>query len=194
MPGRTLVVLVRGLNVGGHRSFRPSRLAARLRRLDVVSIGATGTFVVRKPSSRTGVRAAIARRLPFKAEIAVFDGREIAALLAGRPFARDPARPGVVRFVSVPARRSRTRPRLPVRIPARGRWLVRVHARAGRFVLGQYRRDMQVIGHLGSLDRVFGAPLITRNWNTFVSIGAALDRRDDRGAAGRAASPRGPGE
>ena len=40
-----LVVLLRGLNVGGHWSFRPSQLATQLAQLDVVNIGATGTRI-----------------------------------------------------------------------------------------------------------------------------------------------------
>jgi hypothetical protein len=33
-------------DVGGHRRFRPSVLAERLSKYDVVNVGATGTFVV----------------------------------------------------------------------------------------------------------------------------------------------------
>jgi hypothetical protein len=29
---------------------------------------------------------------------------------------------------------------------------------------------MKVIGYLGALDRVFGVPATTRNWNTIVTI------------------------
>ena len=39
-----LVVFLKGVNVGGHRTFRPSVLASRLAKLDVVNIGAAGTF------------------------------------------------------------------------------------------------------------------------------------------------------
>jgi uncharacterized protein (DUF1697 family) len=67
-----LVVLVRGVNVGGRR-FRPSTLAAQLTHLDVVSIGAAGTFVIRRPVSRARLRAELARRLPFNAEIVICD-------------------------------------------------------------------------------------------------------------------------
>jgi hypothetical protein len=59
------VVLLRGVNVGGHRTFRPSALAERLKHLDAVNIGAAGTFVIRRPVSRTQLRAELARRLPF---------------------------------------------------------------------------------------------------------------------------------
>lgn len=48
-----LVVLLRGINVGGHRKLRPKTLASDLEAFDVVNIGAAGTFVVRKPGSRT---------------------------------------------------------------------------------------------------------------------------------------------
>ena len=44
-----LVVFLRGVNVGGHRSFRPTTLAEQLKHLDAVNIGAAGTFVIRQP-------------------------------------------------------------------------------------------------------------------------------------------------
>jgi hypothetical protein len=33
---------------------------------------------------------------------------------------------------------------------------------------------MKVIGYLGSLDRLFGVPVTTRNWNTITAIGKVL--------------------
>ena len=47
-----LVVFIRGVNVGGHRTFRPSVLARVLSDYGVVNVGAAGTFVVRKPGLR----------------------------------------------------------------------------------------------------------------------------------------------
>ena len=64
-----LVVLLRGVNVGGHRAFRPTMLAEQLKHLDTVNIGATDTFVIRKPVSRTKLHVEVERRLPFDAEI-----------------------------------------------------------------------------------------------------------------------------
>ena len=61
-----LVVLLRGLNVGGYRTFRPTTLAEELRHLNAVNIGATGTFVVRKRVSHAQLRFEIARRLEQK--------------------------------------------------------------------------------------------------------------------------------
>ncbi|MBA3914614.1 MAG: hypothetical protein H0X25_12370, partial [Acidobacteriales bacterium] len=64
-----LVVFLRGVNVGGHRSFRPSVLARELSDYDVVNIGAAGTFVVRHPESRAQFRTALLGKLPFKTEV-----------------------------------------------------------------------------------------------------------------------------
>jgi uncharacterized protein (DUF1697 family) len=169
-----LVVFLRGVNVGGHRTFRPSILAAQLKRFDAVNIGAAGTFVIRRPVPRARLRAEIARRLPFAAEIIVCEGRDISKLAAQNPFGRRPAPPGVVRFVSVLSRRPGAEPSLPAVFPSSGMWLMKILARKGRFVFGQYRRHMKVIGYLGTLDRLFGVPLTTRNWNTLTAVAKVL--------------------
>jgi hypothetical protein len=57
-----------------------------------------------------------------------------------------------------------------MQFPAQGRWLLRILGAEQRFVFGVYRRHMKVIGYLGALDRLFGAPATTRNWNTAVAI------------------------
>ena len=108
------VVLLRGVNVGGHRTFRPANLAKQLKHLDVVNIGAAGTFVIGAPATRAELRAELARRLPFRAEIVICEGREFTRLVAADPFAREPVRPDIVRFVSVLSRRSRSAPEMPV--------------------------------------------------------------------------------
>ncbi|MCC7008950.1 MAG: hypothetical protein IT184_09055 [Acidobacteria bacterium] len=87
-----LVVFLWGVNIGGRRAFRPSKLREQLPHLDVVSIGAAGTFVVRQPTGRTALRTEIAARL--------------------------------------------------------------------------YRRHPEAVRYLGRVDRLFGTPVTTRNWNT----------------------------
>jgi uncharacterized protein (DUF1697 family) len=169
-----LVVFLRGVNVGGHRTFRPTTLVRQLKHLDIVNIGAAGTFVVRRPVTQPRLRAALQERLPFEAEIMICPGREILRLASRNPFAREPARPDIVRFVSVLSRRPRTQPPLPVSLPGSGRWLLRIDAREGRFVLGRYRRQMKAIGHLATIDRLFGAPVTTRNWNTISTVARVL--------------------
>lgn len=169
-----LVVLLRGVNVGGHKTFRPTTLAEQLKHLDVVNIGAAGTFVVRRPVTQARLRAEVTRRLPFEAEIMICQGREIVRLVSRDPFAGQPVRREIVRFVSVLARRPRSEPAMPVSFPSSGRWLLRILARQDRFVLGVYRRHMKAIGYLGTLDRLFGAPATTRNWKTITAIANVL--------------------
>lgn len=169
-----LVVLLRGINVGGHRTFRPATLAKQLTQLDAVNIGAAGTLVIRRPVTRAHLRAELVRRLPFDARIVICEGREMAGLLSGSHFENQPRRPDVVRFVSVLSMRARRTPSVPMRFPSTGRWLLKILARDGRFVFGVYRRHMKVIGYLGEIDELFGVPVTTRNWNTITAIARVL--------------------
>ena len=170
----TLVVLLRGVNVGGHRNFRPTTLAEQLKHLDAVNIGAAGTFVIRRPVTRAQLRAEVASRLPFDAEIVICHGREILGLMSQNHFADQPARPDIVRFVSVLSKRPRSEPSMPMIFPSSGKWLMKILARDNGFVFGVYRRHMKVISYLGTLDRLFGVPVTTRNWNTITAIGKVL--------------------
>jgi uncharacterized protein (DUF1697 family) len=170
-----LVVLLRGVNVGGHNTFRPAALVRELQHLDAINIGAAGTFVIRKSIAEGRLRAEVARRLPFEAEIVICRGREIARLIAHDFFESEAARPDVVRFVSVLSRRSRSTPPVPITFPPSGTWLLRILARDDRFLIGVYRRHMRAIGYLGKLDALFGVPVTTRNWNTMRAIARVLD-------------------
>lgn len=181
-----LVVFLRGVNVGGHRTFRPTSLASQLQHFDAVNIGTAGTFVVRQPVSRSQLRAEIARRLPFDAEIVICEGREIVRLVSHDPFAGYPERPDIVRFVSVLSRLPRSEPRLPIELPSGGKWLLRVLAREDRFVLGLYRRQMKVIGYLRGVDGLFGVPMTTRSWGTMTAIARVLTGRASATAGSQA--------
>src|SRR5579872_7118549 len=96
-----LVVFLRGINVGGHRTFRPSVLAKELSAYDVVNVGAAGTFVVRRPGSRAKFRAALLLKLPFEAEVVMCDGRDLMRLESENPYGPGPFPSDVVRFVSI---------------------------------------------------------------------------------------------
>jgi hypothetical protein len=61
-----------------------------------------------------------------------------------------------------------------MQFPSNGQWLLKILARRSRFVIGMYRRHMKVIGYLGSLDRLYGVPVTTRNWNTIAKIAKLL--------------------
>lgn len=165
-----LVVFLRGVNVGGHRRFRPSILARELSEFEVVNVGAAGTFVVRRPGSRVKFRAELVERLPFEAEVVFCEGRDLVRLETENPFVTKPARPDVVRFVSILSKPGRAKPSLPFTLPPDGDWLLRVIASKNRFVFGEYRRHMKTIGYLGQIDKLFGVPATTRNWNTIISI------------------------
>jgi uncharacterized protein (DUF1697 family) len=165
-----LVVFLRGVNVGGHRTFRPSVLAQELSDYDVVNVGAAGTFVVRKPGSRAKFRAALFGKLPFETKVALCDGSDLLRLETANPFATQPSAPDIVRFVSILSKAGAVRASLPVSFPSEGQWLVRVMACEGQFVFGMYRRHMKTIGYLGQIDKLYGAPATTRNWNTMVAI------------------------
>src|SRR5881394_4230319 len=62
------VVFLRAVNVGGANRCQPALIAKELAKFGVVNIGAVGTFVVRENVSESVLRAAIAKKLPFKCE------------------------------------------------------------------------------------------------------------------------------
>jgi len=165
-----LIVLLRGINVGGHRAFRPKLLARELRAFDVVSIGATGTFVVRNPRSRAHLRAALHSRLPATTEFVFCEGRDLLQLATRIPFDEPSPDPSLIRFVSFLATASRAPPSLPFTIPQSGDWFVRVTTLTKRLAVGEYRRHMKTIGYLGQLDTVFGTLVTTRSWTTVNAI------------------------
>jgi uncharacterized protein (DUF1697 family) len=165
-----LVVFLRGVNVGGHRTFRPSLFATELSDYQVVNVGAAGTFIVRKPGSRAKFRAALLKKLPFEADIALCDGQDLFRLEKENPFGPEPSRPDIVRFVSILSRPGRSPTAIPCTLPPSGEWFVRVIASKNQFVLGEYRRHMRTIGYLSQIDKLFGVPATTRNWNTILAV------------------------
>ena len=99
------VVFLRGVNVGKANRCQPAVIASQLSRLGVINIGAVGTFVVRKDVSESALRAAIAKKLPFKCEIMICPARDIIKLATKDPFAGQPVRTEkITRFVSVLAK------------------------------------------------------------------------------------------
>ncbi len=183
-PAMALVVFLRGVNVGGHRTFRPSILAKELSDYGVVNVGAAGTFVVRKPGLRAKFRAELLRKLPFETEVVLCDGRDLIRMEIENPFGAEPSRPDIVRFVSILSKADRSLAPIPCALPPRGRWFVRVIASKKRFVFGVYRRHMKTIGYLGQIDKLFGMRATTRNWNTIIAIVHIL-KGDDKKAKRR---------
>ena len=170
MGSMALVVFFRGINVGGHRAFRPSVLAKELDIYDAVNVGAAGTLVVRKPGLRSEFLAELRKKLPFEATIAFCDGSDLIRLERDNPFGTEPPHADVVQFVSILSEAGRHRVSLPLALPEGGEWLVRIIGSKSRLVYGVYRRHMKTIGCLGQIDRLFGAPATTRSWNTIFSV------------------------
>jgi hypothetical protein len=106
----------------------------------------------------------------------ICQGRDLLRLHSREFFSDYPVRPDIVRFVSVLSQSPRSTPPLPLSFPSAGKWLLRILARENRFVIGLYQRQMKAIGYLGSLDRVFGVPVTTRNWNTITAIAHVLGK------------------
>lgn len=171
-----LVTFIRGVNVGGYKTFRPSLLANQLKEYGVINIGAAGTFVVSTPVSPTRLRSALLQRLPFAAELMICTGQELIAAAADSPFDGKPPGSDLVRFVSVLAKTPEVLPSIPLCIPEDGKWLLRILSIRGRFLFGIYRREMKAISCLGKLDKLFGAPATTRNWNTISAILKVLEK------------------
>ena len=165
-----LVVFLRGVNVGGHRTFRPSILAQQLKRYDAVNVGAAGTFVIRKAATQAELRAELQDRLPFETEVVICKAQDLITMASRHPFGNQLIPPDVVRFVSVLSKRPRVLPSLPLSFPEEGDWLLRILSTENRFVFGMYRRHMKTIRYLTMVDTLFGVPVTTRNWNTFTTI------------------------
>jgi uncharacterized protein (DUF1697 family) len=169
------VVFLRGVNVGKANRCQPAVIARQLSRLGVINIGAVGTFVVREDVSESGLRTAIAKKLPFKCEIMICPARDIIKLASKNPFSEQRSEPNITRFVNVLAKRPRSPPPLPLCLPSDDEWLLKIIAIENRFVLGLYRRQMKAITYLGKIEKLLGVAATTRSWNTMEKVAKILE-------------------
>ena len=170
------VVFLRAVNVGGTNRCRPALIAKQLAKFAVLNVGAVGTFVVREDVSESVLRAAFARKLPFKCEIMICPAKEVVDLMRKDPFSRQPSGPDITRFVSVLHKRLRVLPSLPLSLPSDDDWLLKIIAIQDRFVLGLYRRQMKAISYLGKIEKLLGVPVTTRSWSTIEKIAKILKK------------------
>ena len=176
------VVFLRAVNVGGTNRCRPAVIAKQLSKFGLLNIGAVGTFVVRKDVSEAALRAALARKLPFKCEIMICPARDVIRIVSKNPFSQQPSGPDITRFVSVLHKPLRAPPPVPFSVPSDDDWLLKVIAIQDRFVLGLYRRQMKAISYLGKIEKLLGVPTTTRNWNTIEKVTKILqDSQDAKG-------------
>jgi hypothetical protein len=90
-------------------------------------IGAAGTLVARQRIGQAALRRALARCLPFDAEIVICSAGHVLNLLGSGIFAGQPMRPEIVRFVTVLSRPPAVLPLLPMEF-RHGRVTVTVRA------------------------------------------------------------------
>jgi len=173
------VVFLRAVNVGKANRCQTALIAKQLAKFGIVNIGAVGTFVVRENVSESALRAAIAKKLPFKSEIMICPARDVIKLASKDPFTRQPSDPDITRFVNVLAKRLPAPPALPLSLPSDDDWLVKIIAIQDRFILGLYRRQMKAISYLGKIEKLLGVPATTRNWKTIEKVATIL-RQDSK--------------
>lgn len=177
-----LVVFLRGVNVGRHKRFQPGILAKELAHLDVINVGAAGTFVVRKPVGMTALRDEILERLPFEAEVMICSGRDLLELTRRKFFPEERSHPDAQRFVSVLAKRPAKIPRLPITQPAGEAWQVKLVEVSGPFALTLWRRvGKRLLYPNEVVEKTLGVPVTTRNWNTITTVCGMLEAVSPRG-------------
>src|SRR5260221_14621759 len=84
---KAFAVFLGAANVGGKNVFRPAKLAAELAHLDVVNVGAAGTFVVRGKATAAAIRREILAKMAFPIDMVVLPGKDVVALVESEPFA-----------------------------------------------------------------------------------------------------------
>jgi uncharacterized protein (DUF1697 family) len=169
------VVFLRGVNVGTANRCRPAQIAIQLKKFDIVNIGAVGTFVVRQNVDESKLRAAIAKKLPFKVEIMIVPAKAIVDLTNKNLFEGYPESGAeITRFVSVLQKRPRKLPSIPLSLPSVDDWVFKIIATPNCFVIGIYRRQMKAISYLGKIEKLFGVPATTRSWSTIEKVAKVL--------------------
>ncbi|MBI2947813.1 MAG: hypothetical protein HYY23_09200 [Verrucomicrobia bacterium] len=168
------VVFFRAVNVGGHQSFQPGKLAKELEPFGVVNIGAAGTFAVREKVIPAKLREAILRRLPFKPDLMICPAADVLALARANWFGAAPAGRDIGWFVSVLQKAPRSKPPLPIEQPAGEKWEVRIVAITGRFALSVRRLGKTYSNAV--VEKHLGVPATTRSWNTIKTICEVLEK------------------
>ena len=163
------IVFLRAVNIGGHQTFQPSELARDLAALDIVNIGAAGTFVVRNKITEGKLRKEILARLPFTPELMICPADEILSLRNVKEFKNPDA--SIQRYVTIMAKAPAKAPRLPISAPEEEEWQVRVVALTGRYVLSLRRAGGKSRVYPNEIvEKRLGITATTRNWTTIAKI------------------------
>lgn len=172
------VIFLRAINVGGGNLCKPAQLAKSLQPLDIVNIGAVGTFVVRNDVAESTIRkkfaAQLAKSFRIKCEIMIVPARDLIKVASNDPFRGERAGPEITRFMSVLHERPRKIPTLPLYLPSPDNCLLKIVSIQRQFVIGVYRREMKAISYLGKIEKILDAPGTVRSWNTIEKVLAVL--------------------
>lgn len=162
---------MRGVNVGGHKAFRPSVLVSQLAPLDVVSVGAAGTFVVRADVSEARIRAAFRKSLPFDAQLMICPARDLIALVEADPFSDTASREADAHYICVLEKSPRNPPKLPLYVPEGRDWQVAITAIRGAFVATLFQRVGRTFLYPNQVvEKRFGLAATTRGWPTILKV------------------------
>jgi len=180
-PKSSLVVFLRGVNVGGNKTFKPAELA---RALGAANVGAAGTFVL-LAAVESAVRKSILGALAFEAEVIVCRGEDVIDLARRAEKSPPPYEKDLKTMITVLAAPPKSKPKLPAEVPAGAEaWQVRVTAVDGPFVTSLWRRrEGRFIYPNEVVEKLFGVPATTRGWSTIESIGRLVEH--GRSASGR---------
>lgn len=171
------VVFLRGVNVGGHKTFRPSELAGRLAKLRVVSIGAAGTFVVHADAGKAEVRSAFTKALPFEAHLMICPARDVIGFLKTDPFSDGSLPKADGQFITVVEKCPRSLPTLPRYVPEGRDWQVALVAVQGSFVVTLHRRvGRNPLYPNEVVEKLLGVASTTRGWPTILKVRQALEK------------------
>lgn len=170
------VVFLRAANVGGKNVFRPAQLATALAHLEVVNVGAAGTFVVRASASAAAIRGEFLSRLPYQPAIAVRPARELIALVERAPFKGTAFSKDLRGWVAVMSGKPRSKPGLPLMKPAGKAWSVRFDRIEGPYALGLWRRADKFVSPNELVEDALGVPTTMRYWETFEKVVGLIER------------------
>jgi uncharacterized protein (DUF1697 family) len=168
------VVFLRAVNVGGTNRCQPAQIAKELSKFGLVNVGAVGTFVVCADVSESALREAIAKKLSFKCEIMICPAKQIVDLAKENPFNGDHGN-DIDAHVSIMAKRPAKVPALPIYVPSKDNWEVKIARTIGAVVLSLRRKVVNSRLYPNQLvEKQFGVAATTRSWNTIGRIAKIL--------------------
>ncbi len=172
------VVFMRAVNVAGHQAFRPSVLAAALKHLDVVSIGAAGTFIVRAAADEARIRREIRKHLSFDPQLMIRPASELLALVAADPFGGAGSPKADAQYITVIETRPRPLPPFPIQVPDSSDWQIMLTAIHGHFVATVRRKVKRPPLYPNEvIEKRFCVAATTRGWPTILKIAESLNRK-----------------